>query len=158
MFNVFKMLGSNNFVKNYNLDFLQLNHLRLIMKAKNGFTLIEVLVSMAILSIGILAWVTTQNMSIKSRAISNTLSIAEELMVSQMDILGCQVASWGSNHADESGTITSTIASIRYKLFWRVEKGMLVSDGRPLWLVTITVNWSFYGNHSLSGEKIIVGE
>jgi prepilin-type N-terminal cleavage/methylation domain-containing protein len=128
------------------------------MKVKNGFTLIEVLVSMAILIVGILAWVTTQNMSIKSRAISNTLSIADELMASQMDILGCQVSYWGSSHENESGTITSIIGSINYTLSWSAEKGMLVSDGRPLWLVTITVNWTFYGSHSVSGEKIVVGE
>lgn len=125
----------------------------------HAFTLIEVLVSILILSIGVLSWVATQHQNIQSRSVSNQLSTATELAQSQIEELAFEARGWNDLHADVSNSTVSIMDKVPYLLDWDVaQRGHLTDDGETFWMVTVQAHWTSSGNHSIHLNKLVRGE
>lgn len=128
------------------------------MPNNQGFTLVEVLVSIIILAIGILAWISSLEQNTKSRTISSELTKATELMQSKMEVLSSEVSEWNDDHSSLQNCSSNTLDSINYFLCWKViSGGEFVTGGKSSWLISVNATWQHYGNRTISMEKVILG-
>ncbi len=127
------------------------------MHRQNGFTLVEVLVAMVILSVGVVAWVMSQSNNIRNRSRSEIISQAAILGQSQLEELTNQALSWGSDHADVNGTEVVNLGGQDYNVLWAVVGGDIFSKGTATWKIVTTVNWGKWGNGTISCEKVVTG-
>jgi type IV pilus assembly protein PilV len=75
-----------------------------------GFTLVELLIAMTLLSIGILAMVQMQVVAIQSNSIANKLTVASSLAEEVMD----DIQSWDINNPPVTGVFTSPTTTAAY--------------------------------------------
>jgi type IV pilus assembly protein PilV len=118
-----------------------------------GFTLIEVLIVMAIFSIGILAVAAMQMTSTKGNASARRITEATALAENQIENL-MQVS---YDHADLN-TATNPHGSTQgpYTINWNVTEVDLDADGtNDSKTVDVTVNWSYGKDRSVSIQYII---
>jgi len=111
---------------------------------KNGFTLIEVLVAMAIFSIGILAVASMQLAGTKGSSSARLSSEAAVLAQSQMESLIALKYDPAAPHTDfAAGTHASPFSTPNYTLSWFVEVGTLNAIALPADClgITVTVSW-----------------
>ena len=118
-----------------------------------GFTLIEVLIVIAIFSIGILAVAAMQMTSTRGNASARRITEATAHAESQMENLMQQsyyhadLDPVGNPHASTQGP---------YTINWNVTEIDLDADGtNESKAVDVTVNWSYRGDHNLSINYII---
>ncbi len=118
-----------------------------------GFTLIEVLIVMAIFSIGILAVVAMQVTSTKGNASARRITEATALAENQIENL-MQVS---YDHADlnpANNPHESTQGP--YAINWNVTEVDLDANGtNDSKTVDVTVNWNYGGDRSVSIQYII---
>lgn len=123
-----------------------------------GFTLVEVVIAMLILSVGILAWAANQNQNVESRTVSSELTTAAELSQSRVENLASEVTGWSSNEDGTSNATTINENGIDYNLFWRVHKGdEFVSGGRTAWKISVNATWDHYGTKRMNLERMVMG-
>ena len=79
-------------------------------KNSKGFTLVELLVALTLLSVGILSMVQMQIVAIQSNSISNKLSVASSLAQEVMD----DIQSWDINNPPVTGAFTSPTTTAAY--------------------------------------------
>jgi type IV pilus assembly protein PilV len=118
-----------------------------------GFTLIEVLIVLAIFSIGILAVAAMQMTSTKGNASARRITEATALAENQIENL-MQVS---YDHADLN-TATNPHGSTQgpYTINWNVTEVDLDADGtNDSKTVDVTVNWSYGKDRSVSIQYII---
>ena len=130
----------------------QSNKLKMQMDIK-GFTLIEVLIVMAIFSIGILAVAAMQVTSTKSNASARRITEATALAENQIENL-MQVS---YDHADLNAA-TNPHGSTQgpYVINWNATEVDLDADGtNDSKTVDVTVNWNYGRDRSVSIQYII---
>ena len=130
----------------------QSNKLKMQMDIK-GFTLIEVLIVMAIFSIGILAVAAMQVTSTKSNASARRMTEATALAENQIENL-MQVS---YDHADlNPATNPHESAQGPYTINWNATEVDLDADGtNDSKTVDVTVNWNYGRDRSVSIQYII---
>ncbi|MFO7717905.1 MAG: prepilin-type N-terminal cleavage/methylation domain-containing protein [Desulfohalobium sp.] len=126
---------------------------------RSGFTLLEVLVAIALLSVGILAWALTQNQQIQGRAESGHMTTATELAQSLIETKAATASGWKSTHPDSNGTLTQELAGFMYTAAWRIQgaNGTIGSAGKSLWRVECNVSWEHYTKRRVVLERMVVG-
>jgi prepilin-type N-terminal cleavage/methylation domain-containing protein len=133
------------FALNLTKPFLWRFKLKLFMKS-NGFTLIEILISIVILSISLLALAGLMATTTRNTSFGGHITEAATYAQDQLEKL--RVTSWGSianNWVDTSGAGTKTYPSgITYTRTLNV-----VTSGN-IKTVTITVSWTDQTAHSFS--------
>ncbi len=122
------------------------NKLKMPHKNQSGFSLIEVLFSMAILSIGLLALTMMQGYFAGGNAQSRHMIRATDIAMNQMETL----TNISNSNDDDlaSGTHTSDITTypIDYLLAW-----VVTSNGNGTLTIDITVSWEIDGEeHSFT--------
>jgi prepilin-type N-terminal cleavage/methylation domain-containing protein len=139
------------FALNLTKPFLWRFKLKLFMKS-NGFTLIEILVSIVILSISLLALAGLMATTTRNTSFGGHITEAATYAQDQLEQL--RVTSWGNianNWVDASGLPTRTGPSgITYGRTLNV-----VTSGN-IKTVTITINWTDQTAHSFSLISVIV--
>lgn len=110
-----------------------------------GFSLLEVLIGLLILSIGVLAISGMQVFAIKSNFFSESLTQAVNLAQSKMEDLKKETYANLKNEMD-----VKIISGISYERHVLVEE----NAGNNIKIVTVTVNWVDHTNHSISLSTI----
>lgn len=107
---------------------------KLLKNNKDGFTLLEVLFSIVILSVGLLGLAAMQMTAIKGNTYGNKLSIATELIENQME-------AFRNTPFDQIDDITlAPVAGYEY-----YQREAVVQDNTPLAdakTITVTVKWT----------------
>ena len=118
-----------------------------------GFTLIEVLIVMAIFAIGILAVATMQVTSTKGNASARRMTEATALVENQIENL-MRVP---YDHADlDPAANTHVSTQGPYTINWDVNEGDLDGNGaNDSKTVDVYVNWTYGGDRSVSMQYII---
>jgi type IV pilus assembly protein PilV len=115
---------------------------------RKGFTLIEVLIGLVILSVGILAIATVHITSTKSGHFSNNVAQATIFAQDKLEYL----KNLPYNDSDLSsgqhneGTLPGTIFSRQYAI--------AEDAGNSLKTITVIIDWADQGNHSISFSTI----
>lgn len=126
-------------------------------KSSDGFTLVEVLVAIVILSVGVLAWTVTQNSNVRSRSISTNLTTATDLAQSAIEDLTMNAMGRGVDQGDADGTDSETIDSVSYTTSWSMTGGDLLDGGVRVWKIDVAVSWAKWGQRSLALQKVVTG-
>ena len=126
-------------------------------KEKQGFTLVEVLVAIVVLSVGVLAWTVTQNSNVRSRAVSTNLTAATDFAQSLVENLTLNAMQRSVADGDTNGTDSETVDSVTYNALWGLTGGDLLTGGARVWKVDVVVTWTKWGTHSLSLQKVVTG-
>ena len=101
-----------------------------LVSKRNGFTLIEVLIALTILSVSVLGII--QCISLCSRSATKALRLAEATEIAQREMaLAVMNKASGLPAADRDGVYQ-----------WQVEK---TEKGENLWLISVTVTWNAKG-------------
>ena len=113
------------------------------MNRSNGFTLIEVLVAMAIFSIGILAVASMQLAGTKSSSSARFSTEAAILAQSQMESLLALEYNPAAPHTDFAAGFHGPFANSKYEVEWNVEVGTLNAIALPADClgIIVTVRW-----------------
>lgn len=110
------------------------------LSSSSGVSLIELMVSLVIFSIGILAIVAMTMMSIKGSSLVNRMTEANMLAQAKMEELLLQDVTTISPSSDTPGSYTRT---------WLVEPNSAVSGDNSQW-ITVTVDWvDNMGDHQM---------
>lgn len=119
--------------------------MRIRLKNQKGFTLMEVMIAVIILSVALLALAGLQIVSIRGNAFGGTMT--EAITLARDKIEDLKRDDWDNvvvgNHYDDQ-----VVRGITYVRNWRVE-----TDGRTK-KVTIDVSWD-NGNHQISMATIL---
>lgn len=103
------------------------------MKNENGLTLVELLVSIFILGVGILAFLTLQIRSMKARSLSRNITSAVFVVESKVeDLLSSRFSTIGN------GTDNKTINEVFYQLQWTVSNPTNSTDLKE---ITVDAKW-----------------
>jgi len=123
-----------------------------ILRGGRGFTLIEIMVAIALLVIGILGLIATATSVIQGNAISRQMTTAMALAQEQMEILkrlSYTASDLTSGSHNDPGNPLSTI----YSRTWTVTPDTPAASMKT---VTVTVSWTRKGsNHSVNLQTII---
>jgi type IV pilus assembly protein PilV len=121
-----------------------------------GFTLIEVLIVIAIFSIGILAVAAMQMTSVKGNASARRISEATALAESRIE----RLLELPYDHDDLNPALNPHQATEGpYEINWTVTESDLDADGlNDSKTVTVTVNWSYRGDRNISIQHILLDE
>jgi type IV pilus assembly protein PilV len=118
-----------------------------------GFTLIEVLIVLAIFSIGILAVAAMQMTSTKGNASARRITEATALAENQLENL--MQVSYGHADLDPANNPHESIQG-PYTVIWNVTEIDLDANGtNDSKTVDLTVNWNYGGDRSVSIQYII---
>ena len=110
------------------------------LSSSSGVSLIELMVSLVIFSIGILAIVAMTMMSIKGSSLVNRMTEANMLAQAKMEELLLQDVTTISPSSDTPGSYTRT---------WLVEPNSAVPGDNSQW-ITVTVDWADnMGDHQM---------
>jgi prepilin-type N-terminal cleavage/methylation domain-containing protein len=118
-----------------------------------GYTLIEVVIIIAIFSIGILAVSALQTTSVKGNASSRRMTEATALAENQLERL--LELPYDDNDLDPA--LNPHVATQGpYTINWNVTDSDLDTDGvNDAKTISVTVNWSYGGNRNVSLQRII---
>ena len=119
----------------------------------SGFTIIELLVSVLIISIGILAWANAQTGGIKGSATSNGITTASELAMSRTEELAleCQRSDLPVPGNDEVAA-----RGFLFARSWTVTQHVVMSGVRVR-RIEVTVNWDQYGPRQVRYQRVTSG-
>lgn len=109
---------------------------------QRGFTLIEVMVAMAVFMFGLLSLLFMQSSVIQSVRVANELALATNIATAQleeMELLPLIQLAEGSAFYDYAGAVTTEDESPYYTLTWTVEGTANLRD------VTMTATWTYNG-------------
>jgi len=126
-------------------------------KKSLGFTLVEVLVALFIVSTALMAWIVSQEANARNRGMSRRITQAVEVGQSKIEELAVQARSWGYTHGEESGSDSVYVEGFTYTRSWSVDGDKIVSDGRQLWLITTEIQWMYGGSRTISLSRIVLG-
>ena len=114
----------------------------------NGFTLIEVVAGLIILALGLLGIAAMQISSTQGGHSSSNLTQATILAQDKLEYLSN--LSYGDSNLSggqhNEGTLPGTVFSSRYHID--------EDAGNPMKMITVTVQWTDRGNHSISFSTI----
>jgi type IV pilus assembly protein PilV len=123
-----------------------------------GFTLIEVLIAIVILTVGAMGWVMSQNSNLRTRYLSGSLATAQNLARSRVEDL----TSTAENRKLSDGAIsylkTFVTSSVTYTVNATLNCTLINSASKPVWLITSITSFDKYGPHQVTLEKIVVGK
>ena len=111
-----------------------------------GFTLIEVLVSLVILAISLLALAGLMNTTTKNNALGGRLTEAATFAQDKLEEL--RVTSWTNVGAFSGADQVAGSTGINYGRNWVVRPNPPTGND-PLRAVTITINWNDRTSHSI---------
>ena len=125
------------------------------MKQQHGFTLIEVLITMAIFSIGILALTALQISGMSSNQFARTLAHASTLAGDKIEKLmlidsGDDLLTAGDHIEDPA----PTEGQITYNMVWTVTDDVPTTGAKT---VDIRITWNYNGKDRLLNLKYIKG-
>lgn len=122
-----------------------------------GFTLIEVLVSLVILTVGVTGWVMSQTTNVRSRDLSGTLATAQELARSKVEDLISVAQDRNRSEGATTTQETFVFPNETYTVSATMNATTLNSEGKPVWLITATTTYDRYGSHNVILERMVVG-
>lgn len=128
------------------------------MYKNSGFTLVEVLIAIFILSIAILSWAATQQQNIHRRNLSGSMTNAVEIAQQVMEGVASSAQEWESGHGDDNGTQTFSTNSINYNTSWNASSDTLSGGGKTLWHIQVKVRWNQMGTHEFNLERMVIGK
>lgn len=119
-----------------------------------GFTIVELLIAVFIISIGILAWGITLGGATKNRAISSDITFASELATSQMELLSLRLQSDKPTASPTYGDDNATHQGVTYSLNWTITEN---SNSLPFWIIDMNITWQRYGSRSVHYQRLVTG-
>jgi len=128
------------------------------MYKNSGFTMVEVLIAIFILSIAIMSWALTQQQNIHRRNLSGSMTNAVEIAQQVMEGVASSAEEWDSHHGDDSGNQTFTTNSINYSTSWNASSDKLLGEGKAIWHIQVEVQWNQMGNHEFNLERMVIGK
>ena len=123
-------------------------------KKQEGFTIVELLIAAAVLTIGILAWGKTLDSSIRGRAISNSITIASDLAMNEFEN---DTSLLYDGKTVNSKNYSKVIENVEYTIKLDKAKGTRPENISPIHMIKIDVLWSKYGNKNFKFERIVAG-
>ena len=118
-----------------------------------GYTLIEVLIAMAVFSIGILAVAAMQTTSVQGNASARRVTEATALAENQIESL--LELPYDDNDLDPALN-PHEAAQGPYTINWIITDSDLDTDGvNDAKTISVTVNWNYRGNRNVSLQRII---
>ncbi len=127
-----------------------------ILKKNTGFTLVEVLVALVLLSVGVTGWVMTQSSNIRSRDLSGALATAQELARSEIEDLITTAHGRDVSDGSFSSQKIYVFPTMTYTVSSTLNATLMDSDGNAVWLVRATSSFERYGSRSVSLERMVV--
>ena len=118
-----------------------------------GYTLIEVLIAIAIFSIGFLAIAAMQTTSVQGNASARRVTEATALAENQIESL--LELPYDDNDLDPALN-PHEVTQGPYTINWNVTDSDLDADGaNDAKIISVTVNWNYRGNRNVSLQRII---
>jgi prepilin-type N-terminal cleavage/methylation domain-containing protein len=129
------------------------------MKVANraGFTLVEILIALVILTVGVTGWVMSQNTNVKSRDLSGTLATAQELTRSTIENLISTAQERNRSEGGLANQETFVFPLVTYTVSSTLNATTLNSEGKPVWLITAITSFDRYGSYNTTLERMVVG-
>jgi len=113
------------------------------MKNKKGFTLLEILVALTILSVGLLGLASLQIVAVRSNSFSLQLSTATILAQQKLEEFKqtpyANIASGSDTISSQTGTGAVATLGITFNRQWTVSDNTPVADSKQ---VDVTVSWT----------------
>ena len=116
---------------------------------RNGFTVIEVLVAMAVFSIGILGFAMSTVSVTQGNQKNYNIAMANALAQDKLEELKARPASFTSG-----GPVTDTISGQSFSRSWTVTAN---SPMTGMHKIDVTVTWTDYQSHSITLSSAING-
>jgi type IV pilus assembly protein PilV len=123
--------------------------MKLKSKTQCGFTLIEILVSMAIFSIGVLGFAMSTISVTQGNQRSYNIAMANALAQDKLEELKALPATLASG-----GPVTNTISGQSFSRSWTVTANSPISGMHK---IDVTVTWTDYQSHSITLSSAING-
>lgn len=127
-----------------------------------GFTLVEVLIAVFILSVGILAWVSTQQSAVMGRGQSRTMTVAAEIVQAKIEELSINPAEVCDPDDTCDGQDTNLIGGFEYDLNWELARSSLkdgsndiVPDSKAFWKIDVEASWNYRGHKTYASRRIV---
>lgn len=111
-------------------------------KNKEGFTLLEVIFAVSILTVGILAVAAMQSSSIRGNAFAWDTSEASAVAMSRMETLMNLPYDDDDLTDGDHGPITVTTSGRTYNIEWNVSDDEFIDETKT---VRLTVSWTYHG-------------
>lgn len=136
-----------------------------IHQTQAGFTLIEVLIAMVILSVAIISWMNTQQAAVLNRGQSRTMTVAAELVQAKIEELSLDPGDAYSNVCEGKEPLnfvcqkegSYTIGGFEYIIQWNLlQIDDIVSDSRPFWDIEVEASWNYRGEKTYNSKRIVM--
>ena len=127
------------------------NHATGIRKAgkEKGFTLLEVMIAVAILAFGLLAVASMQGTAIRGNSLSGNLTAASTLAADRME----KLVSASYSHADlDVGNHTEDVGT--YTVAWNIAEDAMFNNTKT---VSVAVTWAEGGSQKAFGMQGVKG-
>jgi type IV pilus assembly protein PilV len=109
----------------------------LLVKRSNGFTLLEVMISLVILAVGLLGLAALQLVAVKSNAFSSEMTYATMIAQQQAEVLK-NLPYTDGNLTSGSHTAMGSSKGVQYTITWNVTDNVPATDMKS---VNVTVHW-----------------
>lgn len=114
--------------------------------SSGGFTLVEVMVALVVLTVGILGWMTFQGSNAHDRALSQEMTRALQITQAKLDEVSAQVSDWDDTQPNVNGSADGATESLdlevlRYDSEWWVTGAKPVGAERQFWEVRVATRW-----------------
>jgi prepilin-type N-terminal cleavage/methylation domain-containing protein len=128
-----------------------------------GFTLIETLISLVVLTIGILGWVSFQGTTIRDRTMSREMTRALQVTQARVDALSAAAAQWDAsaenvNGAASGATDTVDVDGGAYDLEWWITGFSPSFAQQRFWEVRVEARWGEGQGRLLELSRIVIGK
>jgi prepilin-type N-terminal cleavage/methylation domain-containing protein len=128
-----------------------------------GFTLVETMVAIVVLTIGILGWMSFQGSTITNRALSREMTRALQVTQARIDELSATAAQRDVNAEDVNGsasgaTCTELVDGIAYDFEWWITGFSPNFAQQRFWEVRVETRWGQGQARILELSRIVVGK
>ncbi|MFW6005171.1 MAG: type IV pilus modification PilV family protein [Desulfonatronovibrionaceae bacterium] len=132
-------------------------------RSGTGFTLVEVLIALVVLSTAVAGWMYSQQAAVFNRGQSRTMTVAAELVQAEMEKLSLNPDEMYSQACPGRVPLTETcenqetltVGGFDYTISWELQKiSDFVDESRPFWEIQVQAAWNYRGPKNITAEKL----
>ncbi|NDY42719.1 prepilin-type N-terminal cleavage/methylation domain-containing protein [Dissulfurirhabdus thermomarina] len=128
-----------------------------------GFTLIETIIAILILTVGILGWMAFQGSTIRQRTFSRELTRGLQVAQGRLDERAAVVSGWDTSKIGSAacnGTATDTVGAAAYSTRWTSDGDTPMGAAKTFWKVQVETTWRDAAGltHRVTLDRLVEGK